>query len=41
MQSAGGWDTDCGTNINIEIYRESAQRHCGQVEQGIMNVEGK
>jgi hypothetical protein len=32
MQSAGGWNTNCGTNINIEMYRESAQRHCGQVE---------
>jgi hypothetical protein len=40
---AGAWlcNNNCVIYQYLESYLKSDQRHCGQVEQGITNVEGK
>ena len=39
MQSAQGCKNNYGTSRTLKYYRESTQRHFGQIEQGISNDE--
>jgi hypothetical protein len=39
MQSAERWIEISAITSTLKCYRKSAERHCGQVEQGISNFE--